>query len=103
MKPFYNTNKLSGEDLTKANENALSQEKEIMEFFKANPESCFTTRDIEDLLSMNHDSCKRAITNLTKKGKLIKSENRVPGYYGYPVHVWSLNKEVQVNELKEAA
>jgi len=105
MTKYYNTNGLSGEQLQEATESALSQEKRILDFFKSNPKSSFTTHEIEDLLGINHDSVKRSITNLTQAGKLLKSDKTVQGFYGRPCHQWSLLREVQSIEVqvKEAA
>lgn len=94
---FFNTNNSAGEQLTIANHQAEFQEIEILKIFKSYPKSKFRTCDIEQILSdnfseMNHDSAKRAITNLTKSNLLIRSEKAcVMGNYGKMVNVWSLN------------
>ena len=35
-------------------------------------------------------SVRRAITNLTTAGELVKTNNTVTGMYGKPEHLWSL-------------
>lgn len=96
---FFNTNNSAGAQLTIANQQAEFQEIEILKIFKSYPKSKFRTCDIEQILSdnfseMNHDSAKRAITNLTKSGLLVRSEKAcVMGNYGKMVNVWSLNTD----------
>ncbi len=91
-KPFYNTIPLKGEELQSAITNAESQEEKIEIFFKANPRSEFTPFTVAELLEIECiNSCRRAITNLTKKGILVKTGKFVDGRFGVKNNCWKLN------------
>lgn len=99
MKHFFNTIQIEGVGLHLEEEKAKSQENAILTIFKQFSEYAFRTYDIEQLLKrhlveFNHDSCKRAITCLTKQGLLIKSEKAsCKGPYGKPVNVWQYKSQ----------
>ncbi len=91
---FHNTPKLTGADLQGKQEKALALQKTVLEIFCQFKDSKFRAYDIEQLLiaklgDANHDSVKRAITNLTVEEKLVKSKKaEAPGPYGVKVNVW---------------
>ena len=99
---YYNTTGLEGEALKKATESAHSQECAVLSLFKRYPNIPFRTHDVEHAMNrenrnMRTTSCQRAITNLTKRGLLVKSEKASGmGPYGRPVHYWILNPTVNV-------
>ena len=99
MKHFYNTIQIEGVGLHLEEEKAKSQEKAILQIFKQFSEYAFRTYDIEQLLKrhlveFNHESVKRSITNLTKRGFLVKSEKATcPGPYHLPVNVWQYKSQ----------
>jgi hypothetical protein len=96
---FYNSVDITGVSLQLEEQNALSLEKEILYLFKTFSEYTFRTYDIEHLLAKhfirhNHDSVKRSISNLTKDGKLTKSEKaECPGPYHLKVNVWQFKSQ----------
>lgn len=94
MKNFYNTIGLKGQELRKANVKALTQEELIYKVFSSNPKESFTPAEIHKAIgeiTCPLTSVRRAITNLTKKGKLTQTENQRQGIYGKPNNCWTLN------------
>jgi hypothetical protein len=89
---YHNTNNLAGEELLKADRAAKGQEADILRFFSARPGQFLTPEDASAALSSRTPltSVRRAITNLTDKGLLIKTERMRLGKYGKPIHFWSL-------------
>ena len=101
---YYNTTRLEGEQLEKAETKAKSQEQIIFEYFemKSIAAKSVTTKKLEDgyspaqlwaiLSDMGYKypltSVRRAISNLTIDGKLIKTEEKRIGLYGSPEYVW---------------
>jgi len=93
-KGYYNTNSLSGEDLLDADNTAMKQEDRIFEFFKANNDLLMTPSEVGKELfrytGVPLTSVRRAMSNLTKQGKLIKTEETKDGLYGKPEYCWEL-------------
>jgi len=94
---YYNTNKESGETLGYSQAITVSQEQRIYEYF-------ITLRSYHvaphGLVGLFQDgtpltSIRRAVTNLEKQGKLVKTDRMVMGTYGKMVHTWR-TKEVQM-------
>lgn len=101
---YFNTTKESGATLKNNVAKAKSQEEEILKLFnkdlcnykikknesfkvKATPSNiyaCFPNYPIT--------SIRRALTNLTKQGKLIKTNEKRIGMYGRSEYVWKLNE-----------
>ena len=85
---YYNTNKESGDTLGKSNNRALKQEDVILNVFfgsnKLTPEEVLRFSGLNVPLT----SIRRAITNLTKEGKLVKTDTMKKGSYGKMVHTW---------------
>ena len=69
----------------------MKQEKYILAFFKhqENPQSPSMVYDAF-LKAWPITSVRRAITNLTTAGELVKTNSTVTGMYGKPEHLWSL-------------
>mgnify|MGYP007071596763 CR=1 len=93
-KSFYNTIKETGITLQKSESDANSQENIILKVFESGEK--FTPLAIERLTKINHDSVKRAITNLTNKGKLIKlgKEEMILESRGKMNHRWQIKDTV---------
>lgn len=89
---YFNTNNLSGKELKSRNKKAETQDNIILNFFKGNPTKRFTPEEVlkETLLNAPLTSIRRSITNLTNKGSLVKTDIKVNGSYGAPVHKWEL-------------
>lgn len=93
-KSYHNTIKVYGQELKEATETAESQERVIENFFKCNPANEFTPFTIQELLDFECiNSVRRSITNLTKKGILRKTGNKVSSYFGKKNNCWRYNEE----------
>lgn len=75
-----------------AKDSSLSQNENIMEFFKANPTSIFTAQSVKRfaLPDTLRTSVYRSLTNLTKADKLRKVNAELVSTYGVKVAGWSL-------------
>ena len=88
---FYNTTDLKGAALTTEVSAALTQRNKIVDLFNGNPESEFTPFEVMSKLKMNCiNSTRRAMTNLTTDGFLIKTENQKLGDFGKKNYCWRL-------------
>lgn len=102
MKHYFNTTGLTGTELLLSNRKAEKQEEIILGIFKEHPRCKLTPFQAEERLrSKGHyypiTSIRRAMTNLTTSGKLIKSiRDRVKGIYGKDNHVWQYNAGQEV-------
>lgn len=90
---YFNTTNESGTTLKNNVAKAKSQEEEIFAFFNSNNDWC-----VRELLNWHPiskypiTSVRRALTNLTKQGKLIKTNEKRIGMYGRSEYVWKLNE-----------
>ena len=102
--PYYNTNNESGEELAQSKVKASHQEEHILDIFTHltfvyGEEQLLTPSRVESqwinpMRGRNFypplTSIRRAITNLTKKGKLEKTNWMEKGKYGKKEHCWRL-------------
>jgi hypothetical protein len=106
MKPYYNTISLSGEKLEKNIARALAQEELVKQIFQANPNKPLSPSMIMKLVSKKYDrhspitSWRRAITNLTDMGLLVKTDQKVEGLFGEPEHCWQLNAALSKTKVE---
>lgn len=94
MNDYYNTTLLMGEDLLKEIANAKGQNEKILLFFKNHPINYYTPAQICEKVFSNSipvTSVRRAITNLTDEGILIKTDKQKPGNYGKLNYCWKYN------------
>lgn len=106
-KNYYNTNKTEEPQLSKSDAIAKQQKQRVWEIFKLNGARKLSTRDAHNIyltkyegfnkstIQTPHDSIKRAISDLTDIGLLIKNgkEDMVDGPYpGKRIHTWKLNR-----------
>lgn len=94
---YYNTTKESGTTLNNNVAKAKSQEENILITIKRH--SYFLGNEISPsgLFVMMKEiypitSIRRALTNLTKQGKLIKTDEKRIGMHGRSEYVWKLNE-----------
>ena len=89
---YYNTNKETGVDLAVSNGKASTQEELVMEIYLTKKElSASDAWRIYDSKGVTPiTSIRRAITNLTKEGKLFKTEKTTKGLYGKNEHIYSI-------------
>ena len=91
---FFNTISFSGDDLKKENAKAAKQEDLILSLFKANPNKKLSPSQVHTILGKKYQiyppitSVRRALTNLTGRLELIKTDEMVPGVYHLPEHTW---------------
>lgn len=93
MKNFFNTTKENGTLLIEFDKLAEKQENEILSLFQQ--KQSLTPSDVLVLTdNILLTSIRRSITNLTKKGKLIKSDEKKVGIYGRKEYIWLINNEL---------
>ena len=113
---FHNSIPLKeGEGLEKAKDTAKKQQDMIMELFRENPLLNFTPIEVWDVINEERDSdmdtwgqpvlltsVRRAISNLTKAGRLFKCDRSITreGRYGKPNRTWRYNVDY-VNYLNQ--
>lgn len=95
IKAFYNTVGLQGAELKEAVERAENQDAAIYLIFQTGKP--YSPSQIHRLMAKAGKecpitSCRRSITNLTKAGKLVKTELMQEGKYGVPEHTWIIRK-----------
>lgn len=92
---YYNTNKETGTALENSKRRAISQEDVIMGLFREgdllSPDEVLNICNEEKSYLLT--SIRRALTNLTTKGLLVKNDVFKIGRYGKKTHTWSLSKE----------
>lgn len=98
---WYNTISLSGEQLKTENAKALAQGELILAIFKANPSRSLSPSQLFHIFNKKYflhppiTSIRRAVTNLTKDGVLIKTDERVQGLYHLNEYTWRLAENVE--------
>lgn len=92
---YFNTNVETGLTLERSEEKAFDQEKMILWLFNATGKD-YTPDEVHDRIFAHRGvpitSVRRAITNLTNKGKLEKTDQQRLGSYGKKVSVWRLRR-----------
>lgn len=91
---YFNTTNESGTTLKNNVAKAKSQEEQIFEFcLECNVfKNGITSSQIFGFIDYPITSIRRALTNLTKQGKLIKTNEKRIGMYGRSEYVWKLNE-----------
>jgi hypothetical protein len=92
MKTHFNTTNESGQTLLSFNQKAMTQQEIIFSTFKRQHAHILTPSMIWKLTGQRWPitSIRRAITNLTEDGKLIKTEQKHKGLYDRPEYAWKL-------------
>src|SRR5688572_15180494 len=88
---FYDTISLSEEEFIKEEVNAINQEDRIYKIFrvyKKGTPSEILKRYEERWPAIPITSVRRSLSNLTKEGKLIMTDQMFTGLYGKPEHLW---------------
>ena len=99
---FFNTVGLTGKDLKDAEIQAGSQEVKILDLMKTLPYLKLTKYEIKTLLvslgqikeNTPESSISRALTELYKKGQVIKLEEMRQGGLGKPNHLWIMKQDI---------
>lgn len=102
---YYNTTHLSGGDLKEAEETNKALEKTISEIFMFRPHVTFSPSQMWKLITEFGNekelltNVRRAFSDLTKKGILVKTQYKVPGLYKRPEHIWRLRTKAEQQKL----
>lgn len=98
---YYATTPSDGLQRRQYRESAAGQEAAILDYFRrqvpdyaANPERI----QANVLPSAPITSVRRAMTNLTQRGELVRQPRTIEGLYGRPVHLWALAKPPQFKQ-----
>ena len=92
---YYNTNRESGETLQESCQKTKTQEEMVLGFFQLAPDP-WPPHAVRSIVFNNRvplTSVRRAITNLTLEGKLIKTDTMVMGSHGKMVHTWVAKRD----------
>ena len=90
---FYNTTHETGEELNQHRERAISQEEAIAMLLRSMPDQLVSPWQMQGMLEGDAPitSIRRAMTNLTKRGVLIKTDHKRRGRHGRPEYMWQFN------------
>ena len=91
---YFNTTKSAGAERRHYEAKAVNQEDEILDFFHNATEARYTPSEVLAQVFTRKPvpltSVRRAMTNLTEQGKLVKCDKQRPGPFGRPEHLWEL-------------
>jgi len=92
---YYNTTKETGEELAVSKAKAYTQEESIMDIFSDRQLMNMTPSDVwhiycQEFKSVPLTSIRRALTSLTNRQQLVKSDLTRMGLYGKKEHCWRL-------------
>ena len=99
---FYNTIGENADELSESIAKAKSQEAKIMKcfyYYEAKyPNLRFSPSMVLKMTGLKCPltSIRRAMTNLSNEGKLIKTNKKIEGLYGKQEHLWCLPKKPEV-------
>ena len=98
---FHNTTESTQPELGKYREKVQSQEEQILSYMRYY--ECSVSPS-QARLSIFLDRCpitsvRRALTNLTDSGDLVKTEKQVKGPYGRPEFQWRLADKYRQREM----
>ena len=91
---FHNTTHETGQQLIKFEKQTEGQDKVILDFFKKHEAFSFTPCECQSFIQLTGvpiTSIRRSISDLTKKGLLIKTNKKKIGTYGRPNYTWKYN------------
>lgn len=89
---FYNTPRISGKELIKAERKAATKNARILQLFTDNPLSRYTPIEVSEILNIHESSCRRACHQLAKgdNAKLIRLAEQKMEKYLLPNHYYKL-------------
>lgn len=94
MSHFHNTIAAQGAQLDVFEEKNAKQDEIILKIFQNAPNGLSPWRALSIAQSYGYrfpiTSCRRAITNLAKAGKLVKTGRQIKGVYGVVEYVWRI-------------
>lgn len=88
---FFNTTNEKGEELEERIEKASTQDELVLKFFRFHKGLSFTPFEVHEHITQGCPitSVRRAITNLTKRGYLVKTALKQEGGYGQKNCKWT--------------
>jgi hypothetical protein len=96
---FHNTINIQQPELALYEEKAKKQDELILDIFKERADQWLTPFQVEAIVRFKTGknypitSIRRSITNMTKRGDLLKScEASKKGIYNMPNHCWTFNR-----------
>lgn len=95
---YFNTTQETGATLNQYEAKATNQDETILNFFRKHPGKKFTPFEVQNRAFIDEPpitSVRRSITNLTNKGKLIRTEQKAGGRYGRSNYLWTVKGEVK--------
>ncbi len=95
MKSFYNTTKQRGATLATSEKRAETQEEKIMAFFQENATGRYAPHEVIKKVFSSATpltSVRRAMTNLSSAGKLVKTGTMARGPFGVKTNTWRLKR-----------
>jgi hypothetical protein len=89
---YYNTNRESGDRLARSEARAQTQDDRVLVFFQDHPGTGFAPHEVQSVVLPDAPltSVRRAISNLTKRGLLVKTTHMLEGTFDKEVHTWVL-------------
>lgn len=105
---FHNTIGIASKTLKAAKDKTNAQEALIMAWFYKHPTAMPTPWQLHaELKKLGHDllitSIRRALTDLSDSGQLVKSDVLFKGPKGMPNHAWKLKRLPKTNKKKHQA
>lgn len=96
---YFNTNNETGETLAASRQQVATQQEVILDIFKENPGALFTPFDIKARVRQNWPitSIRRAMTNMSDDGELVKTDIQKEGGYGKANYCWKLKVNADGN------
>lgn len=85
---FYNTTNETNPVLSQYKAQAATQEEKVLEYYQRHKGA--TALQVAEILGMHESSCRRSVTNLTKKGFLVKTNIKIAGKYGKPNYIYEM-------------
>ena len=99
---YHNTTESTQPELNQYREKAQSQEDKILDWFKTYEQTAGPTKIMNCVFSYGSTpitSVRRAMTNLTDSGDLVKTDKQVKGPYGRPEFIWKLADKYKQQEM----
>ena len=89
---YYNTVKETGQTLMNFEVKARTQDEKILKHFTEHPKGDYSPSEVHNLLGLRCPltSTRRAMSTLTGKGLLERTENTVKGLYQRNENTWKL-------------
>ena len=91
---FFNTTNLKGDELKHRRFKAGCQTDKVLQYFTDRPDRDYTPQEVQTNCAEFWDtpitSIRRAMTDLTKAGYLVKTDNKRMGNYNELTYTWKL-------------